>query len=35
MLNLKNVNKVVLNSRKQKINVLTNINIEIKQGDFV
>ena len=35
MLNLKNVNKVTLNSKKQKVNTLSNIFIEIKQGDFV
>lgn len=35
MLNLKNVCKTSLNSRKQKVNLLTNIFVEIKQGDFV
>ncbi len=35
MLNLKNVCKISLNSKKQKVNLLTNIFVEIRQGDFV
>ena len=35
MLNLKNVNKLTVNSKKAKVNTLTNIFLEIKQGDFV
>ena len=35
MLNLKNVNKLTVNSKKVKVNTLTNIFLEIKQGDFV
>lgn len=35
MLNLKNVNKVTINSERRKVNSLTNVFVEIKQGDFV
>ena len=35
MLNLKNVNKISINSNKQKVNTLTNVFVEIRQGDFI
>ena len=35
MLSLKNVCKTVLNSKKQMVKVLTNVSLEIRQGDFV
>ncbi len=35
MLSLKNVCKTVLNSKKQTVKVLTNVSLEIRQGDFV
>ncbi len=35
MLSLKNVCKTITNSQKQSVKVLSNINLEIRQGDFV
>lgn len=35
MLNLKNVCKTTTNSLKQSVDVLSNINVEIRQGDYV
>lgn len=35
MLSLKNVCKTVTNSKKQMVKVLSNVNLEVRQGDFV